>query len=68
MHPADELKGWFQNDHYGRSMEQYTGVTLPGWVDDGSFVPRRTIDNFEVAKQFGGQVPGGERRIQYRAE
>ena len=59
--PADALKGWFQNDHYSRSQEQYTGVTLPGWVDDGSFVPRRTIDNFEVAKQFGGQVPGGAR-------
>ena len=59
--PADALKGWFQNDHYSRSLEQYTGVTLPGWVDDGSFVPRRTIDNFEVAKQFGGQVPGGAR-------
>ena len=59
--PADALKGWFQNDHYSRSQEQYTGVPLPGWVDDGSFVPRRTIDNFEVAKQFGGQVPGGAR-------
>ncbi|MBT5812995.1 MAG: hypothetical protein HOI15_01395 [Opitutales bacterium] len=59
--PADALKGWFQNDHYSRSQEQYTGVPLPGWVDDGSFVPRRTIDNFEVARQFGGQVPGGSR-------
>ena len=59
--PADALKGWFQNDHYNRGQEQYTGVTLPGWVDDGSFVPRRTIDNLEVGKQFGGQVPGGAR-------
>lgn len=59
--PGDALKGWFQNDHYSRSQEQFTGVTLPGWVDDGSFVPRRTIDNFEVARQFGGQVPGGAR-------
>ena len=59
--PADALKGWFQNDHYSRSQEQFTGVTLPGWVDDGSFVSHRTIDNFEVGKQFGGQVPGGAR-------
>ena len=50
--PADALKGWFQNDHYSRSQEKYTGVPLPGWVDDGSFVPRRTVDNFEVAKNL----------------
>lgn len=59
--PGDGLMGWFQNDHLSRNMEKYTGVTLPGWVDDGSFVPRRTLDNFEIAKQFGGSVPGTKR-------
>ena len=60
--PADALKGWFQNDHYSRSQEQFTGVTLPGWVDDGSFIPNRTIDNFELPKQWAnGRVPGGAR-------
>ena len=59
--PADAFKSWFQNSHYNRGQEQYTGVTLPGWVDDGSFVPRRTIDNFGLPASLGGTVPGSAR-------
>lgn len=58
--PADGLRSWFEIP-YSRSQEQFTGVTLPRWLDDGSFIPRRTVDNFAIASQFGGVVPGSAR-------
>lgn len=58
--PADGLRSWFEIP-YSRSQEQFTGVPLPRWVDDGSFIPRRTVDNFAIASSFGGVVPGTAR-------
>ncbi|MCG8527002.1 MAG: hypothetical protein MI748_11510 [Opitutales bacterium] len=39
--PGDSITPWFQAP--SRSIETYTGTTLPGWVDN--YTPKTTIDN-----------------------
>ncbi|MBK1880025.1 TonB-dependent receptor plug domain-containing protein [Pelagicoccus mobilis] len=63
--PYNSLDSWFGN--VDRSLEAYTGVTLPSYIDDGSFQPKFTIDGRPglTVNDVNGSVLQGPFYIQF---
>jgi len=55
--PGDGISGWFKSPPNVREQEEMSGKTFPDWVDDGSFVPKYTVDPRPGIPQGNG--PGG---------